>query len=85
MKEFDYGASMERLMMLAGLLADSVDEIEECVQTVDAADSIGPILDPTAWIKGSSNLQDAKAVLHPLLKCAKTVAKARAEMKAVPR
>jgi hypothetical protein len=69
---FDYKAEFDRLMLLLPFAAGiDLDRIEETLQDVD---TLGPILDPTAWMRGQKNIDEQKevvAAVAPLIRLAK--------------
>lgn len=66
LEDFDYKLAMDRLMLLVPFLADSVEDIRRCRETISRAHSIGVMLDPTAYRRGMGNLDDAAEVLNAL-------------------
>jgi len=66
----DARAAMYR-STLAGvtLVADLVEnlELDEALEIAQSADTLGPMLVPTEWIRGNQNTTDAKALLKPLI------------------
>lgn len=56
---------MDRLVLLAGMLRD--EPLEEMLRHLHHVDSIGPILDPTAYRKGMRNIDPQRKLLNALL------------------
>lgn len=74
MKGESYTEVMDRLMLLAQVLADNADDINQCLNHITHVHSIAPILDPTAYRNGMGNLDDQASLLAPMAKAANAVA-----------
>ena len=77
---FDYRATMDRVSLFTGMLADMAGEIAQALNMITHVHSVAPILDPTAYRKGMGNLEDAAAILHPLHTAAVALRKARRDI-----
>lgn len=77
MTDAEYKTAMTRM----GLVARAVENepIEEMLRTLERADAVGPVLDPTAYRKGMKHLQDQRELLTALLEVQKVVRKLKAE------
>jgi len=42
-------------------------QLDEALEIAQSADTLGPMLVPTEWIRGNQNTTDAKALLRPLI------------------
>lgn len=42
----------------------TVEQIDEAIRQAQRAESVGPVLDPTAWIRGSGELAKQVRYLH---------------------
>ena len=60
-----YRSAMD-VVALVATLVENVD-LDEAFDIARSADTIGPILLPTEWARGSRNTEDAKALLMPLI------------------
>lgn len=69
-----YEDVMNRLILLAQVLADNADDINQCLSHITRVHSIAPILDPTAYRNGMGNLDDQASLLAPMAKAANVVA-----------
>lgn len=54
----------EKIMMLVQLAGRMEIDLAFIEMTISRAESIGPILHPSEFIKGAQNLEDQKAVLE---------------------
>lgn len=76
---FDYVAELQRIQMCLPLLAMvDLDRIEKTIQDVD---TLGPILDPTAYMRGRKNVDPQIELVRaaaPLIRLAKKWAAAEA-------
>ncbi len=80
MPDFDprqYAAAMQRLSMLAGLLDD--EPITEMIEYADRIHAVGPFVDPTAYHRGSQNIDDQLRLLRVLKKVQGVVRELKAE------
>lgn len=59
----EYESHLQRLAMAAQLVADV--PIAELLNHITHAETIGPLLEPTAWIRGGGdNLRDARDLVE---------------------
>lgn len=66
--------ALARMTLLAQLVADALDDLELVSTVHDRAHSLGPVLDPTAYARGMSNLAAQAELLGPLLTAARRLA-----------
>ena len=63
MEAIEYESSLQRLSMAAQLVADV--PIADLLNHVSHAETLGPLLEPTAWIRGGGdNLRDARDLIE---------------------
>ena len=63
MTSIEYESQLQRLAMAAQLIADV--PIADLLNHVTHAETVGPIIEPTAWIRGGGdNLRDARDLLE---------------------
>lgn len=63
MTSIEYESQLQRLAMMAVLIADV--PIADLLNHVTHAETLGPLLEPTAWIHGGDkNLRDARNLLE---------------------
>lgn len=55
----------------------SVEDVEALINTANSADSIMPIVDPTAWIKGKDNLVDQRDIARGFLAFRRAIEKVK--------
>ena len=58
----EYEAAQAQLVVLAQIAAGL--PLEEMLKQIGRAETLGPILDPTLWIKGSTKLSQVKALVQ---------------------
>lgn len=58
MKNDDYVRVQEQLILLVDLVTTSLtrEDLGEFMESIERADSIGPLLDPTLWIRGHETM-----------------------------
>jgi len=75
MTSIEYEGQLQLLAMVAQLIADV--PVADLLNHVTHAETLGPLLEPTAWIRGGGdNLQDARDLLEaawPLVKFGSTL------------
>lgn len=59
-----YRATQQQIMAFAGLVHDL--PLEEFIETANHAQAIGPILDPTLWMKGTKKLDEVLRLANAL-------------------
>lgn len=59
----------ESTQIQIGLIGEIVKDLHlvEFIEAIDKADTLGPILDPTLWIKGSGRMRKIKDAAYSLL------------------
>jgi hypothetical protein len=64
----EFKTNFDRLMLLCRLLMEE-QHLGEMHEIVSHAQTVGPFLDPTAWIhkRGAQNLEEQEAVLDALI------------------
>lgn len=77
MTSIEYESQLQQLGMVAQLIADV--PIADLLNHVTHAETLGPLLEPTAWIRGGGdNLRDARDLLEaaqPLVEFGSTLKK----------
>ena len=68
-----YIAAANCFATLARVLADSKDDLEWVLATIQHAHALGPVLDPTAYRDGMQNLQDQEELFRPLCTAAQAL------------
>lgn len=58
----EYQEYLNRLSLAGQLIADV--PIAELLNTISHCDTIGPIVDPTAWMRGADNLRDQEDLVR---------------------
>ncbi len=61
---FDFKVEFDKIMMLVQLAGNCEIDLDAIEHTIEAADSVGPILDPTAYMRGMRNLDQQREVLR---------------------
>jgi hypothetical protein len=64
MEEGKYLEVQMQLETLAGIVHDI--PLKEFLEAAEVADAVGPILDPTLWIRANRNLKRIKALAYKL-------------------
>jgi len=66
----EYTANFNRIMLVVRFLMNEQQSLRELYELADRAETIGPFLDPTAWIhrRGGRNIAEQKQVLEALLR-----------------
>ncbi len=77
---FDYVAEGNRVSVFVRALMDL--RLVEILELVSRTDTIAPIFDPTAWIRGEQNLRDMEEIVRPLLEAQRNLRPVLAEMEA---
>jgi hypothetical protein len=64
MEESKYLEVQTQLEILAGIVHDI--PLKEFLEAAEVADAVGPIFDPTLWIRANRNLKRIKALAYKL-------------------
>lgn len=62
MKKDEYQITQTLLLSHAKLIASSHLDLDEFIEAINRAESVGPVLDPTLYIKGKDNLEQIKII-----------------------
>ena len=54
MNKIDYEMTQQQIVFIGSLVKDL--HLDEFIAAIDHADSIGPILDPTLWMRGNKEM-----------------------------
>lgn len=60
-----YQDMQSRVLILAGMIAD-LPHLDEMLEEIRRAEAIGPILDPTLFMRGSRNMKDIATIAGAL-------------------
>jgi hypothetical protein len=74
----DYEAGVRQAFQLAALLMEL--DLEPLIDAINYADTIGPIIDPTLWMRGNRAMEQHGVILHALRMAQAKIAPARAEL-----
>lgn len=80
-----YIAVMSGFVTLARVLADSKDDLEWVLTTIQHAHTLGPVLDPTAYREGMQDLKDVEELFQPLYTAAQALEPIHAKHQAARR
>lgn len=81
MKAHEYQMILDQVTLLARL-ALNVEDVDEALSAIDHADSVGPLLDPTAWMKGHEEMGEVKKLLEAFAKFQVEAARQKARVEA---
>lgn len=65
MKEEEYIQCQSSLILLAKIVKDL--PLNEFLSAIDHANTVGPLLDPTLWMRGSKKMQEIRQLASSLL------------------
>ena len=65
MKEEDYINIQNQILAIRGIIKDL--PLTEFITAIDRADTLGPIIDPTLWIKGNNQMSKIRKLASCLL------------------
>ena len=81
MKHVEYEAAMTQIGLMAGLAADI--DTAALQNHITTAETLGPILEPTAWLRGGgNNLQDQRELIDAFAPFANKARKLKARFAA---
>lgn len=66
MKDYEYKEKLSQAFLLARLLMQ-LESLPELLEMIGRSESIGPFVDPTAWMKASDMLEQHKVIVRALL------------------
>jgi len=75
MTDEEYTMTYQQVVMLAGLIAEM--NLPGFLERISLADSIGPILDPTLYLRASRNMHQIEEVARSLNECRRVILKIR--------
>ncbi len=65
MEPFDLKATQTKIGLIAQVVVDL--PLEEFARAIEFSDSIGPLLDPTAWISSAEGIRQWRDLVKPLI------------------
>jgi len=65
MKEEEYINIQNQILAIRGIIKDL--PLTEFITAIDRADTLGPIIDPTLWIKGNNQMSKIRKLASCLL------------------
>lgn len=57
----DYEETQNQLLMLSRILVENLN-LDEFIKTINKAEAVGPVIDPTLFKKGNPNMQRIKNI-----------------------
>lgn len=64
----EYVEAMHVIGLACRLLLNLDDRLDTCLRTVETGETIGPVLDPTAYATGGmTNLREQRSILEPAI------------------
>lgn len=61
----EYEQLQVQVLLVGGLVREW--DIDGALEAIGHADSVGPIVDPTAWMRGQASMHDYERMLRALL------------------
>lgn len=59
MTDAEYQETQQQLLLMAQMISNMPD-LSKFLERINTAESVGPMLDPTSWLKGRGNLDKIK-------------------------
>lgn len=78
MTKVEYMATQQQLLWLAGLV--STLDLVGFLRCIGSAESVGPILDPTLYVRGSTKLDAIKRIATAARELQRVVAEAKEDL-----